>query len=211
LIDAVSKLDRGLDLLPASLDVVLGDYPPIDEPLDCSNAEGVLLMACNQTAVNAGIHDNITVEALKRIIRHLSGVPGRKNLVWVKESLQIPQANVALYPVLIRTVVVGNPFKFGPDFMDTQHRVRELAATTGGAGFSDAADLKNSGSHRGRGFRNRLYPELQSRRRNPRRNLYRITVHFQKRFGAGLSKCAIGPAISQPSPFSRPPCPHSKN
>jgi VWFA-related protein len=152
LIDAVAKLDRGLDLLPANLDVVLGEYPPINEPLDCANATGVLLMACTQTAVNAGIHDNITVEALKRIIRHLSGVPGRKNLVWVKESLQIPpailamaaQANVALYPVLIRTVVVGNPFRPGPDFMATQHAVRDLAATTGGAGFGDAADLKTA-------------------------------------------------------------------
>jgi len=28
--------------------------------------------------------------------------------------------------------------------MDTQHRVRELAATTGGAGFSDVADLKTA-------------------------------------------------------------------
>ncbi len=153
LIDAVSKLDRGLDLLAANLDVVLGDYPPIDEPLDCANAKGVLLMACTQTAVNAGIHDNITVEALKRIIRHLTGVPGRKNLVWVKESLQIPtailamaaQANVALYPVLIRTVVVGNPRRgSGPDFMAMQHAVRELAATAGGAGFSDASELKTA-------------------------------------------------------------------
>jgi VWFA-related protein len=153
LIDAVSKLDRGLDLLPANLAGILQDYPPAGD-VDCLNAKGgVSGIACAQLAVNAGIHDNITVEALKRIIRHLSGVPGRKNLVWVKESLQIPpiilamaaQANVALYPVLIRTVVVGNALKGGgPDFMDTQHRVRDLAATTGGAGFGDAADLKTA-------------------------------------------------------------------
>jgi hypothetical protein len=52
------------------------------------------------------------------------------------------QANIALYPVLIRTVMVGNPIGFGPDFMATQHAVRDLAAAFGGAGFNDAADIQ---------------------------------------------------------------------
>jgi VWFA-related protein len=151
LIGALAKLDQGLDSLPANLDVVLEDYPSIgDAAPNCANAKGVLLMACTQTAVNAGLHDDITVEALKRIIQHLAGVPGRRNLVWVKETPQIPpavvamaeQANIALYPVLIRTVIVGNPIGFGPDFMATQHAVRDLAAVFGGAGFDDAADIK---------------------------------------------------------------------
>ncbi len=154
LTDAVAKLDQGLDLLPDNLDVVLQDYPSIgNQALDCLNAKGVLLMACTQADVNHGIHRDITVEALTRIIRHLSGVPGRKNLIWLKESFQTPpsvlsmlaQANIALYPVLIRTVLVGNALKgSGPDFMDMQHKVRDFAATTGGDGFSDASELKTA-------------------------------------------------------------------
>ena len=62
------------------------------------------------------------------------------------------EANIALYPVLIRTVVYGDSGSFmantvhrqstAPDFMAIQHAARNLAAATGGAGFDDAGDLQ---------------------------------------------------------------------
>jgi VWFA-related protein len=165
LMEAVAKADQGLDLLPANVADVLHS----EEAPSCAEAKGELLIACTQTAVNAGIHNDITVEALKRIIQHLSGVPGRKNLVWVKESLQIPpvilamaqQANIALYPVLIRTVVVGNlTAAFGPDFMAIQHAVRDMAAAFWRSWIRRCRRNQDCGPYRERGFEKRLHAGL---------------------------------------------------
>ena len=116
--------------------------------------------------VNAANNDWTTVEALRRIVEHLSGMPGRRNLIWVKEYPIVPpavmgillQANIALYPVLTRSVLFdpsyGGNFmardrkdfsyllEHAPDFMDTQRAGRDLAAMTGGAGFDDAGNLQ---------------------------------------------------------------------
>ena len=57
------------------------------------------------------VHGQMTIKALRLIIQHLSGVPGRKNLVWLMhEPSRVPgavmalaqQANIVLYPVLVR-------------------------------------------------------------------------------------------------------------
>ena len=61
--------------------------------------------------MNAANNDSTTVEALARIAEHLSGMPGRRNLIWVKEYPVVPPAvmgmllgaNIALYPVLTRS------------------------------------------------------------------------------------------------------------
>jgi hypothetical protein len=67
------------------------------------------------------------------------------------------QANVALYPVLVRTVGMhpsdgdsigtSNLTRFllqAPDFMATQHAGQALAAATGGTSFDDASDLQTA-------------------------------------------------------------------
>jgi VWFA-related protein len=171
LIDALAKLDQGLDLQPADLDTVMQGFPDPDsihtgDPF----SDGLIRKAIAdgsalEAAVNAGIRDEITVQALLRVIQHLAGVPGRKNLVWLKDQPAIPpfvmamvqQANIALYPVLIRGVgdsgvLSGGFAKSGrlPAFSGAgatciecarQHAVEDLGASTGGAGFTDAMDL----------------------------------------------------------------------
>lgn len=153
LIAAVSKLDQGLDLLPNFMGDdkggVMLDFPdPSKIRTGNPLADAVMRKAIADTSAaelqnNALIYNDITVEALSRIIQHLSGLPGRKNLVWLKELPIVPpqvmamavQANVSVYPVLIRTVEYAN------DIFGLQHAARDLAKATGGEGFSDAGDL----------------------------------------------------------------------
>jgi VWFA-related protein len=154
LIDAVAREDQGLDLLPAFLGDdkggVMMDYPDpksirTGDPItDRVARQSIGEMSANETAVNGGIYREITTEELSRIVRHLSGVPGRKNLVWLQEEPQVPPAvmamlaaaNVSLYPVLIRSVDPSIA-----DIFQAQHAVELLGASTGGAGFADAGDL----------------------------------------------------------------------
>ena len=58
----------------------------------------------------ARIRAQITAEAIAKITQHLSGMPGRKSLVWLSDSpggsgsQYLPAANIHLYPVLARGV-----------------------------------------------------------------------------------------------------------
>jgi VWFA-related protein len=171
LIAALAKLDQGLDLQPADIATVLEGFPDPDgvntgNPL----ADGMIRNAIEhvsslQAGVNAANRDQITVKALLRIIQHLAGVSGRKNLVWLMEQPAVPpivmamaqQANISLYPVLIRGVGDSGalssafvttrrlPAFLGQDAHCTEcslrHAVEDLGAATGGAGFTDAMDL----------------------------------------------------------------------
>lgn len=85
-------------------------------------------------------HGRITYTALKRIVQHLSGLPGRKNLIWLMSSPQVvppavmamvQQANIVLYPVLVR----------GAGAIFLQDDARALAKVTGATAFFDARDL----------------------------------------------------------------------
>jgi VWFA-related protein len=96
------------------------------------------------------VHAPMTANALKLILQHLSGVPGRKNLIWLMEDpRRVPpvtmamarQVNVVVYPVLLRLVGSG----FGPDAscMGSPNTgiARDLAEVTGGRAFFDVMDL----------------------------------------------------------------------
>jgi hypothetical protein len=125
--------------------------------------DAILRVAGINAEVNAANHDRTTTEALIRIVQHLSRIPGRRNLVWIKEQPVVPppvlglllQANIALYPVLTRTVLYSGPDympipkggfvsaeRFPVYFMATQAAGQALAAATGGASFDDAGDLQ---------------------------------------------------------------------
>jgi VWFA-related protein len=154
LLEAVTKLDPGRDLQPANIEDALSDLPVDLEgnivPLNSGDpiTDGMYKNAvANLAGITARVYgsnnDDTTIEALKRIVTHLSGMPGRRNLVWVKENPTVPpkvmamlqRANITLYPVLIRTVTTkGNIFA-------VQHAAQDLAAATGGASFNDAGDL----------------------------------------------------------------------
>ncbi len=123
LTDAAAKLDQQSG--PAGLASALRDFGDL---LDLGREE---------------VHGRMTVKALKLIVQHLSGVPGRKNLVWfMDDPVNVPpavmallqQANIVLYPVLVRLV----RYEPGaPSLAATQ----ALAAATGGRAFADALDL----------------------------------------------------------------------
>jgi VWFA-related protein len=102
--------------------------------------------------IPADSRDAITMEALAKIVQHFSGVPGRKNLIWIKDSptltiyrynadkvrTLLSEANIAMYPVLVRSV--GNAFS-ARFTLGRQHAARDLGASTGATGFDDAGDI----------------------------------------------------------------------
>ena len=156
LLAAVRHLDSGRDLMPANVNDALFDFPTDmtgrieeltlgDPQTKAMYKASIQRGAETEALVYAANNDWTTVEALRRIVEHLSGMPGRRNLIWIKEDPIVPtpvmgmllQSGIHLYPVLIRTVDFS-----APDFMGTQRAGRVLAAATGGAGFDDAGDLQ---------------------------------------------------------------------
>ena len=157
LLAAVTKLYQGRDLMPANVEDALFDLPvdmegnivPLnsgDPVTDGMYKDSIMNTAGVTAQVYGALNDQTTIEALKRIIAHLSGMPGRRNLIWVKETPTVPpavmgmlqRANITLYPVMIRTVTTrGNIFA-------VQHAAQDLAGQTGGESFNDAGDLRTA-------------------------------------------------------------------
>ncbi len=147
LVQAVTNLDSGLDLFP----VYRGD------PSIGGGGGGF------GSGAFVGMYDGITLDAVKKIAQHLSGVPGRKNLVWIKETPQVAlrfedqreiltllrEANIAVYPVMVRSLKSSGVFTMratrpappGMPDLGIQKAARDLGASLGGTGFADAADI----------------------------------------------------------------------
>ncbi len=132
LISAFSKVENGFELADPASDP--------DESAGIQEAEARTFQE---------LRNNVTIQALRRIIQHLAGVPGRKNLVWVMDEPRVPgpvmamlqQANIVLYPVLVRAV---SCFACPRMEMQREHAMDALAAVTGGRAFYDAADLTSA-------------------------------------------------------------------
>ena len=177
LLAAIRNIDNGRDLMPANVhDAMFGfetdELGRIIFPSAMGGAlRGMVRQSVGESAANiAQAHgarnDITTTEALMVIARHLAGMPGRRNLVWMKEDPVVPppvmgillQSQIALYPVLARSLIFdpsfgsdfmsgdvnenSRVFSQGPDVMETARNSRRLAAITGGAGFADATDLQ---------------------------------------------------------------------
>lgn len=157
LVRAVTNLDSGFDVVQL--------YPG-DDSLGRADEGLPGPMATTVNAVYGEVFDQITLQALRAIVRHMCGVPGRKNLVWLKETPQVALtaeysrkilsllrgANIALYPVMVRGVKSSGIFSMpggsrvplpSPE-LQLQAALRDLGASTGGAGFADAADLHDA-------------------------------------------------------------------
>lgn len=132
LLDIAAELDQPHGRLPPELSHALRDY-------------GDILALEGGEDVAAHVHGRITINALKRIVQRLSGLPGRKNLVWLAEISQLPprviammqQANVVLYPVMVRC----QPAPCGFAGVESEYATPDLGTATGGRGFFDARDL----------------------------------------------------------------------
>ncbi len=125
LADLAAQLDQPHSQKPAALVSAIKDYGDLMD-------------------LGREVHGQMTLKALRLIIQHLSGVPGRKNLVWlVHDSSRVPpavlalaqQAKVVLYPVLVR----ATPGELCPGA--DMGSISALAATTGGRAFYDSLDL----------------------------------------------------------------------
>ena len=155
LLAALSHVDSGRDLMPANVRDAISGLPVdmvgniqgierADAGTDAMYKRSIRDLAELNARVDAAYNDQITIEALRRIVAHLSGMPGRRNLVWLMDQPMVPaavmgmllQADIHLYPVLTRTVEFSER-----DFPGTQKAGRDLAALTGGASFDDARDL----------------------------------------------------------------------
>ncbi len=106
----------------------------------------------------------ITSGAIQAIVRHMEGVSGRKSLVWVSQGfplappLGLPgmrfllgQANIAVYPVMVRSLAGnrniatrygfrGVPPPPGGVAIATQEDIRRRGESLGGEGFGDVKD-----------------------------------------------------------------------
>lgn len=183
LLNAVQRLDSGRDLnSPDAHDILLGfntdSVGNLALPTGRGTAElaGEMTHSVGESAMNVAQvygarNDETTIAAVTVIARHLSGMPGRRNLIWMKEKWTIPpqaigllqQARIALYLVLARSVefdpskrFMGNAsnvqqalvpgtaplMTLMPDIMDVQRKARQTAESTGGAGFGDASDVE---------------------------------------------------------------------
>jgi VWFA-related protein len=126
LIELAGKLEQQHGKLPAEIDSAIRDYGDL---LDLGREE---------------VHGRMTAKAVKLIIQHLAGVPGRKNLVWLMHyphnvppvvMAMLQQANVVLYPVLVRAT--GGELCSGVP----PSAAEALAVVTGGRAFFDSLDL----------------------------------------------------------------------
>jgi len=134
--DAAARLEQRHGQLPRDLAAALRDL-------------GDVISVDGGEADADRVHAPMTLKALRVVIQHLAGVPGRKNLVWLMEDprrvppaamVMAQQANIVLYPVVVRTV--GG--SFGPDASCvgvSLGAARDLAAVTGGRAFFDVLDL----------------------------------------------------------------------
>jgi VWFA-related protein len=128
LIETAATLDKKHGPLRAALSGALRDNGDL---LDLGAAE---------------VHGRITVKALAQIIQHLSGMPGRKSLVWTGIGNSLPReviamvqrANIVLYPVGGRG---AGDFESAFSTLSDQHALQDVAAATGGRQFYDARDL----------------------------------------------------------------------
>jgi VWFA-related protein len=137
LTDLAAKLDHG----PGGLTSALQDFGDL-----------LTLDGDEAAAIASQVHAQMTAKAIQLIANHLSGVPGRKNLVWlidepggwvppVAASLALALAqrsNIVVYPVILRAV---GCFSCPHLELDRERATRDLAAATGGRAFFDAMDL----------------------------------------------------------------------
>jgi VWFA-related protein len=157
LIQAVSKLDSG-DQLTIAEDSAGGSAAPA--------GHGAAEMAAAEGQVVGDVARQISVEAIQKIIQHMEGVPGRKNLVWIgqglgiifnplfgppEERILLGQANIAVYPVMVRSIMSsgrgiaqskGLPPPPGAGLLEIQYQQSKFAGTLGGSGFTDAAEIQ---------------------------------------------------------------------
>lgn len=121
------------------------DQPRRDRPRDLQSAladYGDLMALEGGREAARQAHAQITTRSIARVLEHLSGVPVRKNLVWLMSAgYQIPprvismlrQSSVVLYPVVVRCPETN--------ILICQQQAADLAHATGGRPFFDAMDL----------------------------------------------------------------------
>ena len=157
LIDAVHHLDPKLN------DLIIPSLEHMDD-VD-------LKMYAMSEGLYAQKRGEMTEQAIQKIAEHLSGMSGRKSLIWLSDApgfngvQYLARANVNLYPVQVRTLggssprsgsQIINPWTPATAFLydgksiqgiapsnefALRARNEAVAASRGGVGFADARDL----------------------------------------------------------------------
>lgn len=160
LIRAASHIDLALDGLMDVKDAALMDEEAAAETGTLGASLGATSHALEEMAQLVDI-DNVTRTALamSAIAKHLGGVPGRKNLVWIsgsfplitggrfqnnftpqiqKATRDLNEANVAVYPVDARGLTAAGFTASGLDTLNT------VASWTGGQAYYATNDLQGA-------------------------------------------------------------------
>ena len=162
------------------------------------------------------MYDGITLEALKKIAQHMSGVPGRKNLVWIKETPQVAlrfedqreiltllrEANIAVYPVMVRSLKSSGVFSMrgrpAPPAMPDSTSKTPLAfwARPWGDRFCRRRRPRCCGPQRGRGLGQRVYPRFYPAESDLDGTLHRLSVAVSIRQRQGRDRVALPYRVS---------------
>lgn len=154
--DTLSKAVRKWN--PENLGLLIQD----DELMDATDRKA----ASMSNPLYQVIRNQITTEAIAKIAQHLSGIRGRKSLVWLSDtpgaqgSQFLRAANVHLYPVLTRGVGTSGVVAWMRDSREmglgathtplflpagneiaVQHANAALAAFNGATAFTDSRDI----------------------------------------------------------------------
>jgi VWFA-related protein len=162
LLAAIQHLDSGRDLMPTNQRDAMfgfetdatGHIVPMGGEAGAILAHSVAESAAYVAQVYGANKAATTAQALSLIIPHLSGMRGRRNLVWMMDNLDTPrpfigmllQSGIALYPVLARSLIFDP--SFGSDFMsgnpyDVAHALTPGDGVPGATLMPDVMDTQH--------------------------------------------------------------------
>jgi VWFA-related protein len=100
-------------------------------------------------AAKAAERAKVTANAVDAVVKYLSQLPGRKNLIWLSTTFpgslaRVRHDDIALYPIDVRGVEFpsGGEVLSGPLIDEAHYSARALATYTGGVAYYNGNDVR---------------------------------------------------------------------